>query len=151
MRRDPDALFAPRPSKKKLPFDFVLEELADLAPWTRPMFTGTAVYVGEKIVFMLRDKNRDADSGVWIATAPEYDASLKRELPCMRSIAILYRWGDGWQVLPAEADDFEECVLRACELVRAGDRRVGRIPKGKRKRDGAGKEPTKRARSRLRR
>jgi hypothetical protein len=91
MRRDVDALFAPRRSKKKLPLDFVLEELADLAPWTRPMFTGTAVYIGGKLVFMLRDKNRDADSGVWIATMPEYHDSLKRDLPCMRSIAILYR------------------------------------------------------------
>ncbi len=133
MRRDVDALLAPRRSKKKLPFDFVLEELADLAPWTRPMFTGTAVYIGEKLVFMLRDKNRDADGGVWIATMPKYHDSLKLDLPCMRSIAILYRWGDGWQVLPAEADDFEECVLHACELVRAGDPRVGRLPKGQRR------------------
>jgi hypothetical protein len=51
MRRDPDALFAARPSKKKVPFDFVLEELADLSPRTRPMFTGTAVYIGERKQF----------------------------------------------------------------------------------------------------
>ena len=43
---------------RKVPFDFVLEEIADVAPWTRPMFGGAAVYVDERIVFILREKAR---------------------------------------------------------------------------------------------
>jgi hypothetical protein len=31
-------------------------------------------------------------------------------------------------VLPADADDFEEGVLRVCALVLAGDPRVGKVP-----------------------
>jgi len=127
LRRDPDALFAARKKSKKIPFDFVLDELTDLGPWTRPMFGCTAVYVEEKIVFVLRDKN-DQDTGVWIATTKEHHTSLRRELPNMRSIKVLGVGETGWQVLPADADDFEESVLRACALVLAGDARVGKVP-----------------------
>jgi hypothetical protein len=129
MRRNPDALFAAR-KKKSIPFEFVLDELADLDPWTRPMFGCTAVYVEEKIVFILRHK-KDADDGVWLATTKEHHESLRRELPNMRSITVFGTGVTGWQVLPSDADDFEESVLRATALVRAGDLRVGKVPKGK--------------------
>jgi hypothetical protein len=135
MSRDPDALFAARKKGKKLPFDFVVDELADLGPWTRPMFGCTAVYVEEKIVFVLRDKS-DQDTGVWIATTKEHHASLRRELPNMRSIKVFGVSESGWQVLPADADDFEESVLRACALVLASDPRVGKVPKARNRKRG---------------
>jgi hypothetical protein len=133
--RDADALFAAKGARGKVPFEFVIEELAELEPTTRPMFGCTAVYVGERIVFILRDKpGSPRDSGVWIATTREHHESLRRELPSMRSIAVLGAGVTGWQVLPAEADDFEEAVLRACALVRAGDARIGKVPKSRRPR-----------------
>jgi hypothetical protein len=39
-----------------------------------------------------------------------------------------------WQVLPADADDFEESVMHACELVLARDPRIGRVPTPRRAR-----------------
>jgi hypothetical protein len=130
MARDPDALFAARARAKKPPFDFVLDEIADLEPWTRPMFGCTAVYVDEKIVFCLREKEASPrDNGVWIATTKEHHASLRRELPCMRSIEVLGVGVTGWQVIPSAARDFEESVLRACALVVARDPRIGKVPK----------------------
>ncbi|MGO8994494.1 MAG: hypothetical protein ACLQVI_14340 [Polyangiaceae bacterium] len=135
-RRDPSALFATKHAPKRPPFDFVLDELASLDPWTRPMFGCHAVYVDEKIVLILRDKGSPAcDDGVWIATTEEHHASLRRELPSLRSITLLANGGTtGWQVLPAEAEDFEEGVLRACAMVRARDARIGKVPKARRKR-----------------
>ena len=130
--RDPDALFAAR-KKKTIPFAFVLDELSSLDPWTRPMFGCTAVYVEEKIMFILRDKKSDADNGVWVATTKEHHASLKRELPSLRSITVLGSGETGWQILPIDGDDFEDSVLRACEMVRAGDPRIGKVPKAKKK------------------
>jgi hypothetical protein len=118
-RRDPDALFATR-RKKPVPFDFVLGELADLEPWTRPMFGCTAVYVEERIVSVLRDGKKDDDNGVWVATTKEHHGSLRRELPSMRSITVFGVGETGWQVLPVDAEDFEESVLRACALVCGG-------------------------------
>ena len=136
MRRNPDGLFAAQKKTKKVPFDFVLEELADLGPWTRPMFGCTAVYVEEKIVLVLREGKDDDDNGVWIATAKEHHASLRRELPGMRSIEVFGAGETAWQVLRADADDFEESVLRVCALVRAGDPRVGKVPKSKKRKRG---------------
>jgi hypothetical protein len=134
VRRDPEALFAARKPAKKLPFDFVLAELEELGPTTRPMFGCHAVYVDDKIVFILRDKkNPPDDDGVWVATTREHHAALLKDLPSLRSITVLAGGGvTGWQILPAEAEDFEESVLLACELVKRRDARIGKVPGGRR-------------------
>jgi hypothetical protein len=126
-----DALFAAKP-RKALPHEFVLDAIGSLAPSTRPMFGCVAVYVEDKIVFVLRDKpGSAADNGVWLATTKEHHENLRREFPRMRSIGVLGGKLTGWQVLPADAPDFEEAALRACELVLARDPRIGKVPKSK--------------------
>lgn len=115
---------------KRVPHEFVLDAIAALSPWTRPMFGCVAVYVEEKIVLILRDKpGTNADNGVWLATTAEHHESLRREFPQMRSIGVLGKQITAWQVLPADAADFEESALRACELVLQGDLRIGKVPK----------------------
>jgi hypothetical protein len=128
--RGPDALFAANAPAKKVPFAFVLDAVAEADAYTRPFFGCTAVYVGDAIVFVLRDKPAaPADNGVWIATTRPHHASLRRELPSMRSITVFGDGETGWQLIPAEDDAFEEQVIHACELVVAGDARIGKIPK----------------------
>jgi hypothetical protein len=97
------------------------------------MFGCLAVYVQDKIVVILRDK-RDgtADNGVWLATTADDHKSLRREFPHMRSIQVLGKKVTGWQVLPADSPDFEEAALRACELIVAGDPRIGKVPGARR-------------------
>ena len=122
------APFLPNP-RKRIPHEFVLDALSALSPYTRPMFGCLAVYVKDKIVLVLRDKpTSTADNGVWIATTEEHHQSLQREFPNMRSIEVLGKPVTGWQVLPLDAPDFESSALRACELVLAGDHRIGKIP-----------------------
>ncbi|AUX43377.1 hypothetical protein SOCE26_048250 [Sorangium cellulosum] len=131
-----DDVFAAR-KRKPVPHEFVLEALAPLGPVTRPMFGCTAVYVEEKIVLILRDKPEPSpDNGVWLATTEEHHAALRPEFPSMRSIEVLGAGVTGWQVLPADAPDFEEAALRACALIRAGDPRIGKVP-GERRARGA--------------
>jgi hypothetical protein len=118
--------------RKSVPHEFVLEALAPLSPRTNPMFGCLAVYIAEKIVLILREKPGGApDNGVWLATTREHHESLRREFPNMRSIQVLGKAVTGWQVLPAEAPDFEETALRVCELIAAGDPRIGKVPKPK--------------------
>jgi len=127
--KDPFTVVKPR---KEVPHAFVLDALAELEPRTNPMFGCLAVYVGEKIVLVLRDKHPpDADNGVWLATIPEHHASLKQDFPSMRSIKVFGKPVTGWQVLPASSPDFEEATLHACELVIAHDPRIGKVPKKK--------------------
>jgi hypothetical protein len=124
----PDPLFAAK-QRKRIPHEFVLDALAPLSPRTRSMFGCLAIYVEAKIVLILRDKPRDSDNGVWLATTAEHHKSLLHEFPNMRSIKVFRKKVTGWQVLPAAAPDFEEAALRACELVTAHDPRIGKVPK----------------------
>lgn len=126
----PDGAFFGVKQRKTIPHAFVLEAMASLSPMTRSMFGCLAVYVGEKIVLALRDKAVEpADNGVWLATTTEHHESLRQEFPHMRSIQVFGKEVTGWQVLPADAPDFEEAALRACELIAAGDARIGKVPK----------------------
>jgi hypothetical protein len=126
--------------KKAQPYSFVLEELSEsaLGPRvrTKPMFGALAIYVDQKIVFILRKKEDPPlhDDGIWVAMQPEHNTSVKRELPALRPIAFFAeRAFYGWLNLPEEVDGFEEAALHACRLVIAGDPRFGKIPKGRAK------------------
>ncbi len=123
----------PGQPRKRIPYEFVLDALAELSPWTRPMFGCTAVYVEDKIVLVLRGKpGPSPDNGVWLATTVDHHDSLRGEFPTMRSIEVLGKKVTGWQVLPADAPDFEAAAMHACELVLAGDPRIGKVPKSRR-------------------
>jgi hypothetical protein len=123
-----DASLLPK-QRKPIPHAFVLDAISTLSPYTRPMFGCLAIYVKDKIVLILRDKpTNTADNGVWLATTQEHHQSLGHEFPNMRSIQVLGKRVTGWQVLPVDAPDFESAALRACELVLAGDPRIGKIP-----------------------
>jgi len=123
-----DASLAPK-HRKPIPHAFVLDAISTLSPHMRPMFGCLAIYVKDKIVLILRDKPKNiADNGVWLATTQEHHQSLRREFPNMRSIQVLRKPVTGWQVLPVDAPDFESAALRACELVLAGDPRIGKVP-----------------------
>jgi hypothetical protein len=121
-----DTLYAVK-QRKPVPHEFVLDTIAPLSPCS--MFGCLAIYVEDKIILILRDKrDHAAHNGVWLATTEEHHQSLRQEFPNMRSIQVLGKKVTGWQVLPTDAEDFEEAALRACELVLAGDPRIGKVP-----------------------
>jgi hypothetical protein len=127
----PDDPFALK-RRKPVPHEFVLEAIAELSPMTRPMFGCTAIYIGDKIVLILREKpTYTADNGVWLATSHEHHDSLRGDFPNMRSIQLLGEKITSWQVLPSDSPDFEQAAMRACELVLARDPRIGRVPKSR--------------------
>jgi hypothetical protein len=118
--------------RNAVPYEFVLDALAQIPIETRRMFGCLAVYVGNKIVLMLREKQKQReDNGLWLATTEEHHKSLRREFPSMRSIQLFGKEMTGWQVLPADAADFEEAAIRACELIIARDPRIGKVPKSR--------------------
>ena len=134
----PDLL---RVKPKTVPHEFVLDGLSSVSFYTRPMFGCLAIYLADKIVLILRDKpNHVSDNGVWLATTEEHHASLRKDFPNLRSIGVLGKKVTGWQVLPADAPDFEQAAMRACELVVAGDPRIGKVPGTRRKVTATGKK-----------
>ncbi len=125
-------------TKKPVPFRFVLEELEPLAPSLQPMFGCHAIYIGEKIVLFLCDREDLLDSekvadqqGVWVATTREAYASLAAEFSSAHVTPLEELNKSPWLRLPASAPDFEAQALRACELILQGDPRIGRIPQQK--------------------
>ena len=126
---------APKP-KPKLPHAFVLEALAPLSPEVRRMFSGFAVYVGDRLIFMLRDHTKSPkDNGVWLVLSEGIDpadASLRRDFPSIRSIQMLGNKISHWLLIPSDSADFEREALDACGLILGRDPRLGRIPQSRR-------------------
>jgi hypothetical protein len=126
-----------KPKPKSIPYPFILEALAPLHPEVRPMFSGHAVYIGDKIVFMLRDHQKSPqDNGLWLVFAENFDAvdtpkSLRKKFPSLRPIELLNGKIKHWLLLPSDSPNFESESLQACDLALAHDPRLGRIPKSR--------------------
>jgi hypothetical protein len=119
---------------KPVAFDFVVEELFAVNPRVKPMFGCHAVYVNDKIVLILRNKEGVTnDNGVWIATTHEHHGSLRKDFPSMRTISVFGGAESGWQNLPADDENFEEAVMKVCKLIMRGDPRIGKTPKPRKK------------------
>jgi hypothetical protein len=123
-----------RLTNKRIPYSFVIEELDSIHPVIKPMFGCYSVYIGDKIILFLCEREKQPyQKGVWVATTPESFLSLAQEFSSMRSIENPKIGKSPWLMLPAAAADFEEQALRACELILSGDPRIGRVPKQKRR------------------
>jgi len=124
-----------RPKRRSAPYPFILEALAPLEPEVRPMFSGFAVYVGEKIVLMLRDSPKQPkDNGLWLVfseTANLADARIREDFPSLRLIDLLGGKIAHWRLIPADSSTFESEALHACELLLKHDLRFGRIPQSR--------------------
>ena len=122
-------------TKARPPFPFVLESLAALQPEVRRMFSGFAVYVGDRIVCMLRDHVKSPrDNGVWLVLADGIDPAdkgLRREFPSLRRIELLGGKIGHWLLIPSDGEEFEVEAGRACELLLRRDARLGRVPKSR--------------------
>ena len=122
--------------KPRPPHSFVLEALATLEPEVRRMFSGWAVYVGNRLFMMLLDHAKyPKDNGVWLvlseATDP-MDAERRQALPSLRPIQGLGSKIGHWLVLPADCAEYEQEALHACDLILSHDPRLGRIPQSRR-------------------
>jgi hypothetical protein len=129
-----------KPKRKSAPYPFILEALTPLEPEVRPMFSGFAVYLGDKIVLMLRESPKQPeDNGVWLVfseVAKLTDADIRRDFPSLRRIELLGGKIDHWRLIPADSPTFESEALHACELLLKHDARFGRIPQSRQTRPG---------------
>lgn len=126
-----------RPAKSKIkpPHSFVLDALAPVDPEVRRMFSGFAVYVGDRIVLMLREHAKSPrDNGVWLVLADGIDPAdpgLRREFSSLRRIELLGDKIRHWLLIPMDSPGFEREALHACDLIRRHDPRLGRIPQSR--------------------
>lgn len=133
-----------KPKRRSAPYPFIVEALILLEPEVRPMFSGWAVYVGEKIVLMLRDSPKQPkDNGVWLVfseTANLADPGIRKDFPSIRLIKLLGGKIGHWRLIPADSPTFEAEALHACELLLKRDVRFGRIPQSRQARPRKGRQ-----------
>jgi hypothetical protein len=122
--------------KMKHPHPFVLEAISSLNPEVRRLFSGFAVYVGNRIFMVLRDHAKcPRDNGMWLVLSEGVDPadpSLHRDLPSLRPIQTLGNKMSHWLLIPSDGVDFEREALYACHLILRYDPRLGRIPHSRR-------------------
>ena len=116
--------------KRREPFPFVLEELEPIRPTIKHMFGFTSVYLEEKLLCSLRDSVKQPGSnGMWLYTTKEHLDSLAKEFPDLprRQLWRSRNSDKAWIILASRLETFEEYAFKACELILAGDRRIGRL------------------------
>jgi hypothetical protein len=121
-------------AKRLEPFPFVLEELSALRPTIKHWFGFTSLYLDEKLLCSLRDSAKQPNSnGMWIYTTTEHVESLAQEFPDLprRQLWRSRSGNKAWVILASRLAGFEEYAFKACELILNGDRRIGRVTRGK--------------------
>jgi len=148
MKRAPtDVLARTAKNSRKIAYDFVLDALHDLGPTTRAMFGSTAVYLGERVVFILRKKG-DSDDGVWVAFDEDRVRDAIAALPNLTPIQRLPNVRS-WRKLAENHPDFEDDVLEACRIAADPGGPLGKIPvrQKKKKAQAAAPRSVRRART----
>lgn len=118
--------------KKSPPYDFILEALGPAVTAIKPMFGAYGIYRNEKILMILRKKEKfDNDTGMWLALPDDFVVEVKNEIPELRDLEMFGTGPTAWQVLGEDLENFEEVALHICDLILAKDKRIGRTPKNK--------------------
>ena len=130
-------------SKRRSPSPSRSKNSTALSPAVKPMFGGFAVYIGEKLILFLYDQEKWPDfKGVSLATTPEHYRNLAQEFSSTRVAEPQKIGKHPWLLIPARSVDFEEQVMKACEMILNGDGRIGRVPDEKQIKP-ASKEPSR--------
>jgi len=116
----------------KIPYNFVLDYLTGVDIVIKPMFGFYGIYTGGKLRLCLvsrekplRRREKEAfQKGVYIATIVEHIDSLKSDFPSAEFEML--KEGKVWVFVSEELPEFEAYAIRACELITAGDPRIGR-------------------------
>ena len=115
-----------------LPFPFVIDELMCLRPTIRRAFAFTYLYLGELILCGLRDTvKRPGSNGMWLFTSLDYVDQLGAEFPDLPKRYLWRSKDNAWVILPSKLEEFENYAFKACEMIINGDRRIGRLSRGK--------------------
>jgi hypothetical protein len=115
----------------KLPYDFILRYLYPVRPKIRKMLGGYALLLEEYILLLLREKeNQPEFNGVFVPTEPRYFDELSTEIHFSNMEFDIDGAPHTWIFIREDLPDFHEVLQRACALIRAGDKRIGKLHHG---------------------
>lgn len=116
----------------KIPYSFVLDHLTGVDIVIKPMFGFYGIYTAGKLYLclirrekaLIRREKEPLQKGVYIATTTDHVDSLKDVFPAAQ--VELLKEGKVWLFVSETRPEFEQYVIRACEMIAAGDLRIGR-------------------------
>jgi hypothetical protein len=112
----------------ELPYDFVLKELYPLRPKIKKMLGCYALMNDKQLLMLLRDREQNPEfNGVFIATRLVFFEELQKEIHTSKMEFDLDGDERSWIFISEDLDDFEQKVKKACEMIRNGDERIGKI------------------------
>jgi len=91
------------------------------------MLGGYALISGEDILLLLREReNQPEFNGVFVPTEPGYFDALSDEIHSSNMDFDLDGAPHTWIFISEDLPDFHEKIKRACKLIKAGDKRIGK-------------------------
>jgi hypothetical protein len=110
-----------------VPYDFVLRYLYPVRPRIVKMLGGYGLYIGKKLILFLRDKDTQLEfNGVFVATQPEYFSALQAEIHTSKMDFDFDGSYNSWIFISEDLEAFDEKVRKACDMIKAGDVRIGK-------------------------
>jgi hypothetical protein len=110
------------------PFEFVLDYLPN-GIIVKKMFGMYYIYLRQRILLILRKAIKEPEwNGISVATEREHHRSLMTEIPELSLFRLHEQDREGnWLLLKDDNDNFESAAIKICELISAGDPRIGRF------------------------
>lgn len=118
--------------ENKIPYPFVLDYLTGVELVIKPMFGCYGIYSNGKLCLFLvhrekplvRREKEPMQKGVYVATTTAHSPHLKAEFPKAEFEQL--KGEKVWVFISDTLDNFEQYVVRACELISSNDERIGR-------------------------
>ena len=91
------------------------------------MLGGYAIFENQKLLLLLRNReNQPEFNGVFVATKPEFFDALQKEIHFSKMNFNLDGVIHSWIFLSEDLADFDDKVKKTCEMIKAGDERIGK-------------------------
>lgn len=111
----------------KLPYDFILQYLHPVRPKVKKMLGCYGLFAHNKLLMLLRDLDNNPEfNGVFVATQPGYFDSLQTALHSSKMDIDIDGAAHTWIFISEDLPGFDEKVKQACEMIKAGDERIGK-------------------------
>ena len=111
----------------KIPYDFVLNYLYPLKPEIKKMLGGYGILEKGKLLLLLRHREIYPEfNGVFVAAQPQFFDALQKEIHLSKMDFNLDGVPHSWIFISEDLPDFEEKVRKTCEMIKAGDERIGK-------------------------
>lgn len=110
-----------------VPYFFVLRHLYPVRPAIKKMLGCYALIYENRLLLLLRERESHPEfNGVFVATRPEHFDRLQDEIHSSNMEFDIDGVPHSWLFISEDLEDFDGKVRKVCEMIKAGDTRIGK-------------------------